>query len=256
MRSARAIGFAVLMAALPAWAQDEGQGTESGTQTGVVAVDVDERPIESPRTGAVHFRLGGYVPLMGEEEGLSSNPYETIFGNASLLLVEMELQRFFYQGIGTAGVGLSAGYGEKYAPARLAAGGGAAAERTALKVLPLAFNVFYKFDYAAFEWSIPLVPYGKLGLDYIPWWMTKGTGTEAPEGRKGSGGKWGWHATGGIAFMLDVLEPRLARDFDSGSGVNHSYFFAEYTYADVANFGAGGLVLSSRRWMFGLALDY
>jgi hypothetical protein len=259
MRRARAIGFAVLLAALPAWAQDEGQGTqpepEQGTQ-GVVTVDLDEGPVQSPRSGAIHLRLGGYVPLMGEEEGLSSNPYETIFGNASLLLFEMELQRFFYQGIGTAGVGFSAGYGEKYAPARLSSGGGAAAERTALKVLPLAAHGFYKFDYAAFEWGIPLVPYGKLGLDYIPWWITKGTGTEVASGRKGSGGKWGWHATGGLAFMLDVLEPRLARDFDSGSGVNHSYFFAEYTYADVDNFGAGGLVLSSRRWMFGLALDY
>ena len=75
-------------------------------------------------------------------------------------------------------------------------------------------------------------------------------------GNKGSGGKWGWGATGGLAFMLDVLQPRFARDFDSDLGVNHSYLFAEYTYADVNNFGAGGLNLSSRRWMFGLALDY
>ncbi|NTX54459.1 hypothetical protein HR086_24495, partial [Myxococcus sp. CA039A] len=58
------------------------------------------------------------------------------------------------------------------------------------------------------------------------------------------------------AFLLDVLQPRFARDFDSGLGINHSYLFAEYTYADVDNFGKPGFVLSSRRWMFGLALDY
>ena len=56
--------------------------------------------------------------------------------------------------------------------------------------------------------------------------------------------------------MLDVLEPRLARDFDSDVGVNHSYLFAEYTHAEVNNFGGGGFNLSTRHWMFGLALDY
>lgn len=243
MSRATALGLAVLAVALPAWAQDAVTGA------------LDEGPLQSPRTGGIQIKLGGYLPRIDTEEGLSTTPYRNIFGDASLLLFEMELQRYFYQGIGTAGVGFSAGYGEKYAAARLT-GGVAAAERTALRVLPLELHGIYKFDYAAFEWGIPLVPYGKLGLNYIPWWITKGTGTEQIEGRSGSGGKWGWHATGGIAFMLDVLEPRLARDFDSDIGVNHSYFFAEYTYADVNNFGKPGLVLSSRRWMFGLALDY
>ena len=123
-------------------------------------------------------------------------------------------------------------------------------------MIPLEFHAIYKFDYAAFEWSIQLVPYAKLGLNYIPWRITKGSGTEEVDGVRGSGGKWGWHATGGISFLLDVLEPRFARDFDTGVGVNHSYLFAEYTYADVNDFGNPGLNLSSRRWMFGLALDY
>ena len=243
MSRATALGFAALMAALPAWGQD------------MSAVVAEEVSLQSPRSGAVVFRLGGYKPLIDEEEGLSTTPYKNIFGDESLLLFEAELQRFFYQGIGTAGVSLSAGYGEKYAPARLAEGG-EAAEQTALKVIPLSVGGFYKFDYAAFEWGIPLVPYGRLGLVYTPWWITKGSATESANGVRGSGGKWGWSATGGVAFMLDVLEPRFARDFDSDLGVNHSYLFAEYTYADVNNFGAGGLNLSSRRWMFGLALDY
>lgn len=243
MSRATALGFAALVMALPAWGQD------------ATAVVMEEVSLQSPRTGAVMFRLGGYKPLVDEEEGLGGTPYKDTFGDESLLLFEAELQRFFYEGIGTAGFSLSAGYGEKYAPARLA-GGGEAAEVTALKVIPLSANVFYKFDYAAFEWGIPFVPYGKLGLIYTPWWVNKGDETEMANGVSASGGKWGWGATGGIAFMLDVLEPRFARDFDSDLGVNHSYLFAEFTYADVNNFGAGGLNLSSRRWMFGLALDY
>jgi hypothetical protein len=243
MSRAMALGFAALVSALPAWGEDSSVVME------------EEVSLSSPRTGGIVLRLGGYKPLIDEEEGLGGTPYRDFFGDESLLLFEAELQRYLYQGIGTAGIGLSAGYGEKFAPARLA-GGAPASEQTAIKVIPLGVNAFYKFDYAAFEWGIPLVPYGKLGLIYTPWWITKGNGTEVVGNVKGSGGKWGWGATGGLAFMLDVLEPRFARDFDSDLGVNHSYLFAEYTYADVNNFGAGGLNLSSRRWMFGLALDY
>jgi hypothetical protein len=60
----------------------------------------------------------------------------------------------------------------------------------------------------------------------------------------------------GVSLLLDVLEPRFARDFDTSLGVNHSYLFAEYTYAKVNNFGGEGFNLSDRYWMFGLALDY
>lgn len=239
MSRAVGLGVAALLCALPVGAQEE-----------------EMEPTRSPRTGAVQFRVGGLKPRIDTEEALQgATPYEDTFGDASLLVVEVELQRFFYQGIGTAGVGLSAGYGEKYSAAKLT-GGGDAAEKTALKLVPLQLNGFYKFDYAAFEWGIPLVPYAKLGLVYTPWWMTKGNDTEVVNGNKASGGKWGWAGTVGVAFLMDVLEPRFARDFDSDLGVNHTYLFAEYAHSEVNNFGGKGLVLSSRRWMFGLALDY
>ncbi|RYZ39392.1 MAG: hypothetical protein EOO71_20250 [Myxococcaceae bacterium] len=232
------LGVAALLLAVPAVAQE-------------VTI-----PTRSPRTGAVIFRGGGYKPRIDYEKGLTDTPYKKTFGDASLLLIELELQRFFYQGIGTAGLGLSAGYGEKYANAVLADGGGVAADKAALKVLPLQLNAFYKFDYAAFKWGVPLVPYGKLGLVYSPWWMTKGSTTEVVGGDTAKGGRWGYALTAGVSFLLDVLEPRFARDFDSDLGVNHSYLFAEYTYAEVNNFGGAGLNLGSRRWSFGLALDY
>ncbi|MBZ4334128.1 MXAN_2562 family outer membrane beta-barrel protein [Corallococcus sp. AS-1-12] len=232
------LGVAALLLAVPAVAQE-------------VTI-----PTRSPRTGAVIFRGGGYKPRIDTEKALNgATPYKDTFGDASLLLIEGELQRFFYQGIGTAGLGLGLGYAEKYADAKLD-NGSAAADKAALKVLPIQLNAFYKFDYAAFRWGIPLVPYAKLGLIYSPWWMTKGSTTEVVEGSKASGGKWGWGGTAGVSFLLDVLEPRFARDFDSDLGVNHSYLFAEYTHADVNNFGGKGLNLGSRRWMFGLALDY
>jgi hypothetical protein len=241
MSRAVALGVIALLGALPSQALE--------------VADAPKVPGESPRTGALEFKLGGYKPRIDAEVGLTGTPYADTFNNESMLLFEVEMQRYFFQRFGSAGVGFSAGYAEKYSDS-ITESGETAAEKTALKVVPLKLNALYKFDYAAFRWNVPLVPYGKLGLIYMPWWINKGDNTQDLEGRSGKGGRWGYGLTLGASFLLDVLEPRFARDFDSDLGVNHSYFFAEWTYAEVNNFGSSGLVLSSRHWMFGLALDY
>lgn len=243
MNRAVALGAAAFLAALPAGAQQI----------------VTPSP-QSPRTGAIEFKLGSFRPRIDTEPGLSGTPYADTFGS-TLLLGEMSIQRFFYQGIGTAGLGVSAGYGEKYAYAVNATTKELSSERTSIKLIPLRLNALYKFDYAAFKWHIPLVPYVEAGLVYTPWWVTKGNETEVaidPDGKslKGSGGKWGYGFTAGVSFLLDVLEPRLARDFDSDMGINHTYLFGEYSYSEVNNFGGAGFNLGSHHWMFGLAFDY
>lgn len=216
---------------------------------------VTEGPAQTPRTGSFEFKLGTYLPRIDDEKGLTGTPYASTF-DGSMLLFEAEIERFFYQGIGTAGMAVSVGYAEKYGSTREAGSGAAAAEKTALKVLPLKLSALYKFDWAAFRHGIPLVPYVQAGLVYIPWWINKGGAYETSGGSTGKGGRFGFSYTAGLSFMLDVLEPRFARDFDSDSGINHSYVFAEYTRAEVNNFGSAGLNLSSRNWMFGLAFDY
>jgi hypothetical protein len=241
MSRAVALGVLALLGALPSQALEVSDAPKLSTH--------------SPRTGALEFKLGGYKPRIDTEEGLTDTPYADTFGNESMLLFEVEMQRYFFQRFGSAGVGFSVGYAEKYSDA-ITETGEAAAEKTALKVVPLKLNALYKFDYAAFRWGVPLVPYGKLGLIYMPWWINKGDNTQQLDDRSGKGGRWGYGLTLGASFLLDVLEPRLARDFDTDLGVNHSYLFAEWTYAEVNNFGSSGLVLSSRHWMFGLALDY
>jgi hypothetical protein len=239
MTRAVALGIAVSLIALPGEAQE-----------------MSDVPTQSPRGGSVEFRLGGYRPQLDSEAALNgSTPFSDVFGGANLILFEAELQRFFYQGIGTAGVSLSLGYAEKYGAALLESGG-AAQERTGFHVLPIRVRGVYRFDYPAFRWSIPVVPYVKPGLVYMPWWITKGGELENLADGKAQGGKLGWEVAAGVSFLLDVLEPRLARDFDSDLGVNHSYLFAEYTYAKVNNFGGEGFNLSDSYWMFGLALDY
>jgi hypothetical protein len=203
---------------------------------------------KSPRTGALLLRLSSYTPEIDSESGLTGTPYADFFRDSGMLLVELEGQRFFYQGYGSAGLSLSAGYAEKWEEG-FTSTGARAGEKSGLQVFPLSLGVFYKLDYAAERWGIPVVPYAEASLRYIPYRFLGTT-----EGLKGA--KHGYGFTGGVQFMLDFIEPSLARNLDSDTGVNHTYLFAEYTRAEVNNFGKGGLDLSSRGWMFGFALDY
>ncbi len=216
--------------------------------------------MESPKNQMLEIKLGSIRPLIGEEDGLSGDPYEDAFGSSGMLLLELEMERYFYQGIGTAGVGFSVGYAEKYGRAQVIDGSGNitgdAAEATGLMVLPLRLHAVYRFDWAALKFNIPFVPYAKAGLAATPWWVSKGGELEQVGEQKAIGTRFGYAGTLGISFLMDFLEPRLARDFDSDLGVNHSYLFAEFTYADVNNFGRDGLNLSTRHWMFGLALEF
>ena len=236
MARAVALGLAVLFTALPGEAQV-----------------LSEVPTQSPRRGSLEVRFGSYRPQL--DSGQEGAPFSTVFGNGGLLLGELEFHRFFYQGFGTAGLSLGVGYAEKYGYAQLE-GGGQSVERSGFHVVPLHVRGVYRLDYPAFQWGVPLVPYVKPGLVYVPWWISKGGEIEKTATAKGQGGKLGWDVTLGVSFLLDVLEPRLARDFDSDLGINHSYLFAEYTYSKVNNFGGAGFNFSDTYWMFGLALDY
>jgi hypothetical protein len=209
----------------------------------------------SERTMGVEVKLGGFKPRIDSEPGLGGTPYQDTFGDSAMLLLEGSGERQFFQAFGTAGVGLSAGYAEKFAPAHLA-DGTPASESTGLRLVPLSLFGVYRFDYAAHVWGIPLVPYVKAGLHYTLWWSTKGASLETTSsGGSAIGGRWGWGFSGGLSLLLDVFEPRVARDFDTDAGVNHSYLFVELNYADVNNFYTGGLDLSGRYLTFGIAFE-
>jgi hypothetical protein len=216
---------------------------------------------ESPRTTALEVKLGGYKPLIDRERGLAGNqPFNETFGATPMLLFELEVDRQLWDEFGTAAVGISLGYAEKYARAVVVDSTDGTiiptSERTGFFVLPIRLMGVYRFDYGALQMGIPLVPYAKAGLVYTPWWTTKGSGVQYVDGVRGAGGKLGYGFTLGLSVLLDILEPRLARDFDTGAGVNHSYLFAEFNYADVNSFSPDGLDLSSRHWMFGITFEF
>ena len=215
---------------------------------------------ESPRSGAVRLKLGSYNPRnsIDGDPSLTSEPYRDTFGIRGMLLFEVAYEHYLWQDVGAVGLGLSAGYAEKYGSAIVAADPTEpTSERTALQVFPLRLQVVYNFDYPALNWSIPLVPYVRGGIAFVPWRITKGGAIERFGDARGAGAKWGVSGAAGLAFLLDVLEPRFAADFDADVGVNHTYLFGEY---DVLRtdllLGGGGLNLSSHQWMFGLNLEF
>ena len=234
--------------------------TAAASARGEVLPEEQPESSEGSRSLSFELKLGPYKPLISREASLTGNPYETIFGASSMLLFELEVDKIFWQRFGTLGAGASIGYASKSAPALIAVGSGDAgtpsSESTSFKVIPIRAMLIYRLDYGALKMGIPFVPYGKAGLVYEPWWTTKGGVVEFSGTTRGAGAKYGYQFTGGLSFLLDVLEPRMAKDFSTDIGVSHSYIFAEYTYANVNNFGKAGLDLSSRHWMFGFAVDF
>jgi hypothetical protein len=229
--------LALLLLAAPAWAQ--------------------VKLTESPRNGAFKLKVGSYDPRRAMDGEVEGNPYEETFGRTGMLLVELQYDRYLWQQVGALGLGFSAGYAEKYGAAQaVGEGGGETAVRTALHVYPMRLDVLYNFDYAALHWRIPLVPYLRGGLAYVPWRMTKGGEVEVVDGRPGRGGRWGYGFTGGLAFLLDVLDQRMSRNLDTELGINHTYLFAEYSVLRADGFGRPGINLSSSHWMFGLAFEF
>ena len=224
-------------------------------------VQIKPPPPPEPPIGVLfELKLGTLIPRVGDERGLSSNPYQTIFGNRSMLYGGGEFDVIAWHAYGAITIGFAAGYAEKYAPALLVtndeANGQASTEKTALIIFPLRLPVAYRFDLTWSRWRIPFVPYLKFAVLATPWRVTKGGSTEVVNGQTGSGLKWGYGFTGGVAFVLDVLSAQMAKDMTTNTGIRHTYIFAEYNLDQLTDFGQNNLNLSSRWFTFGLGFEF
>jgi hypothetical protein len=217
---------------------------------------------QSSQESALELKLGIYQPQIDSEAALKgATPYKDFFKNGTILLFEAEYDYQFFHAFGSLALGLSAGYGEIYGHGVYSQGpnkGQTSGDLTALKVFPLHVLAIYRFDVLALRYHIPLVPFAKLGLDPDFYEITNGTGGQSvdTEGKKGIGFDWGWEGDLGLAFLLDVLDPDLARDFDLDVGINHSYLFGEWSYTSVNDFGGKALTLSDQFFKFGIALEF
>jgi hypothetical protein len=221
-------------------------------------------PYRSPQRFAVELKFGPYRPDIDSEFAPSGptarTPYKDYFGNSRHLLSALEFDWQILHKIGSLGVGVGIGYFSVTGAAPLGTGTGMlSGDSSSLKVVPMSASVVYRFDYLLETRDIPVVPYGKAGLDYAYWSITDGNGEVAKDamGNSGRGGTLGWHVAAGVALVLDWLDPEAARDFDADLGVNHTALTFEFAHADISGLGQSGrLHVGDTTWTVGLLLEF
>jgi hypothetical protein len=177
---------------------------------------------------------------------------------------DWEVLQFF----GTLAVGGSVGYWKESGKACLLADLESSknatctqspADNTSLRLIPFAALLVYRMDEAAKRWKIPLVPYGKVGLNYTIWTVNDGDG-KVPNpltGGHGQGGTAGWQAAAGLALQLDFIDPSAAHEFDSESGVNHTYAFFELDHVNGNGlYRSNVLRVGDNTWFAGLMFEF
>lgn len=233
---------------------------------------IDEQPrirgshevelVESPRNWTVSAQFGAYRLSEIDDEFSGTGPAEQIFGKKRRFFFLLGAERFFWQDFGTVGLEAQIGYWQTYGKGLYRDGGGSS-DTTVFNMIPMKLSAVYRFSAAWDKWGVPLVPFAKLGINYHIWWILEQGGDIAsytsPSGssKSGYGGTFGFHVAYGLQFALDVLDKRLARNFDQEVGVNTTYLFFEGTYAKVNDFFAGSSFdLSDHYWMGGILFEF
>jgi len=197
---------------------------------------------ESPRSMMLEIHAGPYTPQI-DRAFMYSTPYGDYFSDSPMVMVGLHWDYQVWQGFGSLSVGAGARIGWSDGLA-VSQDGTSSSDSTSLNLLPLTATVTYRFDWLAQNLQIPFVPYAKVGVTYSVWWVTNGSGEIANTydldgvGRAGYGGTFGFHAGGGLQFLLDWFGAGMAAEFDAEIGVNNSYLFFEYAYHSVNDFGS------------------
>ena len=216
----------------------------------------------TPQHFAFELKFGPYRPDIDSEFPAQSDqhPYRDFFGTGRKLMTNLEVDWEIIRHVGTVALGLGMGYFKETGNNLKSDGTGTKSEDTSsLRLLPFSLSAIYRFDLPYERLHIPLVPYGKLGFDYVYWTVTNGNG-EVPNdsrGGTGQGGTLGWHATGGLSLILDVFDQGAANQFDQEMGINHTHLFFEYTYLDASGLGASNrLHVGDTTWNAGILFEF
>jgi hypothetical protein len=223
-------------------------------------VEAEPGSYRSPQHFGFELRFGPYRPDVDSEFGGIRHPYQDFFGSGSKLLTQIEYDVEFFHAFGTAAVGFGVGFFRITGTSPVANGTGLpSGDTSTFTVVPLSLSAVYRFDYFLGAKGFPLVPFGKLGLDYAYWQITNGNGDIATDaqGGRGRGGTSGWHAAAGAALVLDMFDPEAARDFDADLGVNHTAIVFQYTYAVIDGLGMSNrLHVGDATWSLGLLVQF
>ncbi|HVZ89016.1 MAG TPA: MXAN_2562 family outer membrane beta-barrel protein [Polyangia bacterium] len=222
--------------------------------------DEPSHAYKSPQRFAFELTFGPYRPDVDSEFNGARAPYNQYFGGGHDLLTRVEFDYQIWHRYGSIAAGLGVGYFSVTGTAPVASGTGMlSGDQSELKVIPISLSAVYRFDYLMETYKVPLVPFGKLGLDWAYWQITDGNGNiaDADSGGRGRGGTLGWHVAGGLALVLDFLDPEAAHDFDQDLGVNHTALTFEFFHSDLSGLGqANRLHVGDNDWTLGLLIEF
>jgi hypothetical protein len=189
---------------------------------------------ESPLYGSFEFRGGNYRPSIDNDITSSPKPFATAFGSGRPTEFTLHLARALpWRAAGTLEVGASAGFWSMHGHGTFTGGHTPSPDPTVLSIIPTQLTLTYRLDMLYDRLSIPVIPYARVSLDRYNWWITGSSGSTTK-----SGATNGYAYGGGLAFVLDILDPTLARELDLDSGINHTMIVVDVAKTRVTDFGA------------------
>jgi hypothetical protein len=217
-------------------------------------------------TGSWEIGAGNYTPKIDSDFTPSTTaglppgpgPYSQMFGSGRGWLFRVAYSRALFSSFGTLEAGVRLGFFSRSAGGLYLDTTGTtptwkrSADRTSLKIIPTSLMLTYRFDVLAERYSIPLAPYARFTLERYNWWTTAGN-----NGFKKYGATNGYSFTGGLALLLDVFDPTLARELDRDTGIHHTYLYFDATRSKVDDFGSKkSWDLSGKEWMLSTGLMF
>ncbi|HUT51959.1 MAG TPA: hypothetical protein VM658_01075 [bacterium] len=180
---------------------------------------------------------GSYGSVTLDEEA-----FEQIFGHRSYSLVRFGWG--WYPAPNLCLVGVAGGmYNAGHSVGSIS--GKSSGEAVELYVLPLQWNVRYRFAFVEDQFMVPSV---WAGVDY--WYFQ-----ELNEFRDNvDGDKSGWHWGADVAFLLDKLDPEAAHHMKMDYGIDGTYLVAGYEALMVGE-AEDGLKFSGSLYSIGLRFE-
>jgi len=204
---------------------------------------------------AVEVRLGPYRPALEP-----AAVYDEVFGDARRYMfgIEVDWQPIHIPHFASLGVAGLIGYTSATSPAPFVnPARGQSGEDTYWKMWAFGLTSVLRVDVLSRDFSIPVVPYGKVGTWMGLWSAGNGLGeATASDGTLGRGRTHGIFWAAGLALELDFLDRSSSKSFLVEHGVDHTWLFAEYTGWDASGLGQSNFAkVGTRTWTFGLGFQ-
>ena len=189
--------------------------------------------------GSFEFQMAQYLPMIDSEFDVARvpvGPWATSFGTSRRLIFKIHGGKAIVHGYGTLEVGGGIGIMTANGHGIFSDGaqqGQPSQEKTTFRLVPISLDLTYRADPVWERWGIPVVPYGRIALIRDQWWVTGAGGKKSASGAT-SGWAWG----GGLALVLDFIDPTLSRELDRDSGIKHTMLVFEAAQTKVKDFGS------------------